>query len=136
MKWTNGLPFMILFVILDSQYICFGERVLIRSELCDDYCNIPNRTCVRYITPVVKCYNGQSRFPNDTSWSVYDIRDTVKSNRTTFVRKIYFSKDGSCRNQTDIFVLPFDECVGPFGKPRPWGTFHLICADDVHNMVF
>ncbi len=20
--------------------------------------------------------------------------------------------------------LPIDECVGPFGKPRPWGSFY------------
>ena len=69
----------------------------------------------------------------------------MKSMKRTF----YKSKDGSCsnpvqvqedsavdksayytnlmdQNNDDYFILPFDECVGPFGEPRPWGKFTLV----------
>lgn len=36
-------------------------------------------------------------------------------------------------NGTDVFQLPMNECVGPFGKPRPWGMF-LIASNYSLNM--
>ena len=102
--------------------------------------------CKTYTTPLDKCYNAKNLFPNDPSWSEFDIYDTLsmKSLKRTF----YKSSDGSCSNMIkleellenydnfaeqmndDYFVLPFDQCVGPFGAPRPWGKFTLVQNDD------
>ncbi len=57
-------------------------------------------------------------------------------------RRFFDSVDGTCRGnpsgsgddddggEEDAFVLPFDVCVGPFGPPRPWGTFTLLDERD------
>ena len=110
--------------------------------------------CKTYTTPLNKCYNAQTLFPDDPSWSTFDIYDTLsmKSLKRTF----YKSENGSCFNviksqelletimdrgyyydnfsqqmdDDDYFVLPFDQCVGPFGAPRPWGKFTLVQNDD------
>jgi hypothetical protein len=100
-----------------------GE-VAISTELCEKFCS-ENTTCLFYETPVVECYNGQALFPDDPSWGPYDIMDDLL-NDTSFVRRFYSSTDGSCRDETDLFELPFDECVGPFGQPRPWGIFEVM----------
>ena len=57
----------------------------------------------------------------------------------TFVRYFFETRDSSCDGNsldlvdvtkaTDKYVLPLDACVGPFGPPRPWGTFQLLKDD-------
>ena len=103
---------------------CSGDE-RIRTELCVDFCLENATACVSYQTPVFDCYNGQVLFPDDPSWGPYDIKDDTLDN-VAFARKFYSSKDGTCENQTDELELPFNECVGPFGQPRPWGKFELI----------
>jgi hypothetical protein len=121
-----------------------------------------SQDCRTYTTPLNTCYNAQTLFPDDPSWSTLDIYDTMsmKSLKRTF----YKSQDGSCSNvvhnvqdveiinrarlssslyknenvlmktkttqEDDYFILPFDECVGPFGEPRPWGKFTLVQSGD------
>eukprot|EP00586_Coscinodiscus_wailesii_P023797 CAMPEP_0172502152 /NCGR_PEP_ID=MMETSP1066-20121228/157160_1 /TAXON_ID=671091 /ORGANISM="Coscinodiscus wailesii, Strain CCMP2513" /LENGTH=46 /DNA_ID= /DNA_START= /DNA_END= /DNA_ORIENTATION= len=36
----------------------------------------------------------------------------------------------TCEDRTDKVMIPFNQCVGPFGDPRPWGTFLLIEEDE------
>ena len=91
--------------------------------------------CFKYTTPLDACYNGQALFPHDPSWSDSDIHDTMVYDNIK--RKIYPSKDGSCKGKIMYgddtnageepysFMLPLDECVGPFGPPRPYGKFSL-----------
>jgi hypothetical protein len=80
------------------------------------------------------CYNGAQLFPNDNnSWGPYDILDARilidENDNTVFRRTFYSSQNGSCRDMpTDEYDLPLNECVGPFGKPRPWGIFSLLDA--------
>jgi hypothetical protein len=108
----------------------------IETKMCDTFCSNRNTNCVVFETPVGVCYNGQSLFPNDPSWGEYDIRDVVVD-FSSFVRTFYATVDESCRNSTDLFSLPFDECVGPFGQPFPWGKFSLLHLDDsIHPRNF
>jgi hypothetical protein len=122
--------------------------------------------CKTYTTPLNECYNGQTLFPGDESWSSYDIYDTLSM--LSMKRTFYKSSDGSCSNalsaqdlldatkadsaaefaavgdmgfyrenfimqegEIDFFILPFDQCVGPFGPPRPWGKFTLMQEVDM-----
>jgi hypothetical protein len=116
-------------LLLAISYTVHGKDEIISTELCHNFCIFLKKTCVRYNTPVAICYNGQSLFPNDPSWGGFDVKDDVLDDHS-FSRKFYNSEDGTCREQTDEFTLPFNECIGPFGQPRPWGTFTLIRTDD------
>jgi hypothetical protein len=85
--------------------------------------------CKSYITPVSECYNSGDLFPNDPSWSGLDVLDTVICQ--TLIRTIFHTSDSSCTtsDSDDRFKIPLDECVGPFGQPRPWGSFSLLSSD-------
>ena len=95
----------------------------LNMTLCVDQCSL---NCKSYLTPLSECYNSQILFPNDPSWSGYDVFDTVICQ--TLVRAIFKTSNGSCTASTsdDRFQIPMNECVGPFGKPRPWGMFSLF----------
>ncbi len=63
-------------------------------------------------------------FPSDSQWGVYDILDRQIDNK--YLNRTFFSTvNGTCLNATDYFEIPLDSCVGPFGKPRPWGVFFI-----------
>ena len=98
------------------------SRMLL-TTLCSDKCT---RNCRHYQTPFQQCYNGHSLFPNDSSWnSTVDSLDTPIN--ATHFQRMFFEQGQSCRgNATDGFELPYDTCVGPFGAPRPWGSFQLL----------
>ena len=101
------------------------------TTLCRGQCV---QDCRNYITPLHQCYNGRELFPSDPSWSEFDILDTIimsnddGNDDSSLERFIFDSTDKSCRNVVDYFVLPTNTCVGPFGAPRPWGTFTIIEA--------
>lgn len=80
--------------------------------------------CKSYVTPFL-CFNPQKLFPRDAQWGDTDVKDII-FNKTLFHRHFYSSKDGTCSRETDVFELPFNECVGPFGPPRPWGEFRCV----------
>ena len=42
------------------------------------------------------------------------------------LRRAFYDTPGTCGAETDHFDVPLDQCVGPFGKPRPWGEFSLV----------
>ncbi len=77
-----------------------------------------------YLTPINTCYSSSKLFPNDPSWSGKDVRDDIICQ--TLVRTIFDTENSTCLGTGDTFEIPLNECVGPFGKPRPWGTFRLI----------
>ena len=77
--------------------------------------------CKAYLLPIGACFSPPALFPGDEQWGKFDVLDVCHSH---FLNRSFFaSEDGSCRNRTDGFVVPLDECVGPFGLPRPEGTF-------------
>ena len=111
--------------------------------------------CKQYTTPLNKCYNPQTLYPNDVSWGDVDILDELLLNNQ-LKRTFYKSKDGTCDGRVekiselllsgvepninndnknnidgkgDSYILPLNYCVGPFGKPRPFGKFSL------HNVI-
>ena len=84
----------------------------------DDGCS---SNCKSYSIPLSSCFSPPALFPGDAQWGTTDVVDTCTA--THLHRAFYASEDGSCTNQTDSFTLPLHECVGPFGKPRPWGYF-------------
>lgn len=104
-------------------------------DSCTDDATELTQGCQAYITPLNTCYNAQVLFPNDDTWGKIDIYDTMIMRDVK--RVFYESTDGSCvgkENDGDVvedyFMLPLDECVGPFGPPRPWGKFSLLFDDD------
>lgn len=119
---------------------------LLQTTLCADRCE---SDCVVYKTPWMTCYNGQHLFPSDPSWSEWDILDiplvstvmttpsSISSGKkdddinasplvlvASFRRFFFSTQNASCINTpTDIYTLPLNACLGPFGAPRPWGNF-------------
>jgi hypothetical protein len=96
--------------------------------ICDGFCT---GDCASYVTPIAVCFSPKWLFPKDPLWGEGDILDIVDGDgegqevNSSFSRTIFESSDGTCRSSTDNFIVPLDVCVGPFDKPRPWGTFKL-----------
>lgn len=98
---------------------------ILETVLCVDKCV---SGCKAYTTPIGLCFNGQQFFPEDPSWSGFDILDEL-IDEASIQRSFYATSNGTCGGQpTDGFVLPLNECVGPWGEPRPWGTLILLQA--------
>ena len=88
-------------------------------KLCSDRCD---SDCKMYDVPVGECFSPSRLFPGDAQWGDGDVLDTC--NTTHLDRSFFASRDGSCQNRTGGFDgLPLHTCIGPFGKPRPWGEF-------------
>ncbi len=77
--------------------------------------------CKEYEIPLSQCFSPSALFPGDEQWGAHDVLDVCHGHYLN--RSFFSSTDGTCFNRTDGFVLPLDECVGPFGKPRPYGYF-------------
>ena len=99
------------------------RKTMLNMTLCTGKCS---GDCKSYITPLSECYSSGDLFPNDPSWSGLDVFDTAICQ--TLVRRIFQTSNSSCRESDadDHFQIPLEECVGPFGQPRPWGTFSLV----------
>lgn len=97
------------------------------TTLCGDKCK---RHCRQYQTPLLTCFQGASLFPDDPSWNTSASIFDSPINATHFQRDFYehgSSCDHPCHGPpTDGFTLPYHTCVGPFGAPRPWGTFQIL----------
>jgi hypothetical protein len=77
--------------------------------------------CKVYEPPVGRCYSPPKLWPRDPQWGVSDTWDVC--NGSHLQRSFFSSVDSTCRGRTGGFTLPLRTCVGPFGKPRPWGNF-------------
>lgn len=102
----------------------------LNSTLCHGYCT---GECRSYTTPLNStCYNGQSLFPGDPSWGNVDVMDAIvdgEDGRAVLERNFFdASNTSACLGPSDLYTLPLNECVGPFGRPRPWGTFSLVAS--------
>jgi hypothetical protein len=82
--------------------------------------------CKTYITPVDECFSSATLFPDDPSWSGLDVYDRLVGDE--LLRTIYHTADGSCTpsDNDDRFQIDLNTCVGPFGRPRPWGIFSIL----------
>ena len=113
------------------------KHTMLNMTLCVDKC--AGYDCKSYITPINECYSSSRLFPNDPSWSGKDVYDTISICRTqTLTRTIYDTENGTCHSSNstgDKFHIPLNECVGPFGKPRPWGSFRLIQQQQNGNVT-
>lgn len=94
----------------------------LETVLCIDKCF---SDCKAYSTPLGFCFNAQKFFPSDPSWSKFDILDELIG-KVNIKRTIYASSNGTCVQRTDEFVLPLNQCIGPWGEPRPWGKLILL----------
>jgi hypothetical protein len=90
------------------------EAMQVCSGKCTD-------DCMTYHPPLNECYSPPKLWPGDVQWGDSDTLDVC--NATHLVRSFYPSTNGSCTGDADDFTLPLHTCVGPFGKPRPWGNF-------------
>ena len=108
-----------------------GEGRLL-TTLCVDRCL---SDCQSYQTRLSSCYNGQMLFPGDDSWGEFDIWDKLLT-QDEFRRSFFQTQNGTCAGvPTDVFSLPLDECVGPFGEPRPWGRFSCISCSPINAIL-
>ena len=112
-----------LLVFLGNVYASVASPSSLNTFLCTNYCQ---SGCQQYRTPFHRCYNPQTLFPLDSSWAHLDMFDMVL-NEVEFMRSFFGTNNETCSGDpTDTFRLQIDECVGPFGKPRPWGNFSFI----------
>ena len=104
--------------------------IILVTTLCRDKCQ---SGCRHYQTPLQKCFRGATLFPGDPSWnSTYDILDTPLN--ASYFRRDFYDSGNRCQGEPSdngSFELPYQVCVGPFGKPRPWGTFQILSAEDL-----
>lgn len=104
-----------------------ARNLHLTTTLCQDYCKTG---CISYVTPFDECYNPQKIFPSDESWGNEDVLDAnvtfSASSTITFDRTFYATLDGTCGGTAESQTLPLNECVGPFGAPRPWGKFEFL----------
>ena len=116
-----------------DEKISIQTKYQIRTTFCKD--RVCLTECSQVVTPLGSCYNGRhfSNFDEKNNpYGNYDIFDELEedkfNSRFLFKRSFYESEDGTCLGDvTDSFnALPLNECVGPFGEPRPWGKFELI----------
>lgn len=109
---------------VNDQGSTYQGHTLLNMTLCLRKCETD---CKSYITPTGVCYSSGALFPNDPSWSdEWDIWDDLIDD-VTLHRTIFRTKNNTCYgNDTDYFEIPLGVCVGPFGKPRPWGFFQVV----------
>lgn len=89
--------------------------------VCADRCST---NCKVYKVPLSVCFNPTVLWPGDKQWGDNDILDLCHPSKGKLNRTFFRTKDSSCHGYaSDSYELPLRECVGPFGKPRPWGTF-------------
>jgi len=119
-------------VLLSLNIVAQGhsDSPILVTELCVGFCD--GNDCRTYSTPLATCYSGQSLFPNDPSWGDVDFLDAVVDG--TLKRTFFRTNDSTCRDATDEFSLPLNECIGPFGPPRPWGQFSLVDKQEIDNI--
>lgn len=90
----------------------------LNQTLCSDKCD---SGCKTYISPI-GCYNPAKLWPHDSQWADFDILDTLMVSGHEVNRTFFKSKSGKCQaSDGEPVELPVDLCIGPFGKPRPWG---------------
>lgn len=85
--------------------------------------------CKSYNPPLEACYSPLDLWPGDPQWGGSDTLDSC--NGTHLHRSFFASTNGTCTARTDSFSLPLHSCIGPFGKPRPWGTFSCGGPDGI-----
>jgi hypothetical protein len=101
------------------------------TELCSSFCT---GKCCTYQTPIHTCFNGMTLFNHSVDWGTMDILDTISRLEGDdddppiyfLTRQFYESNTSMCQELFDTYELPLNECVGPFGKPHPWGRFTLV----------
>jgi len=107
------------------------ETMTLCVNCSDDSGCSKDRAAVVYHPPVGRCFSPPKLYPDDPAWGPSDVRDSCKAAdgdsrtySTSLVREFFNTTDGSCGGEpTDSYELPLGTCVGPFGKPRPWGVF-------------
>jgi hypothetical protein len=93
----------------------------LNQTLCANKCS---SDCKTYISPL-SCYNPSKLWPHDPQWGATDIRDS--KSLFSVNRTFYKSSDGTCTGiDGDPDELPMFMCIGPFGKPRPWGELRPV----------
>ena len=133
-SWVNVLLLVsstIVFVGGKKEDDVSDNSSVLITELCVGFCN--GSDCQSYLTPLSVCYNGQSLFPNDPSWGDVDFMDEIVDGMLE--RSFFRTNDGTCTDETDNYSLPLEECVGPFGKPRPWGKFSLSRTQGINESI-
>eukprot|EP00729_Bicosta_minor_P019101 gene19101-322_t len=105
---------MVLVFMLTMVFGNTVENMTTCSNKCDSGC----RT---YMIPLETCFSPAKLFPGDDTWGAGDVYD--KCEGKSLDRTFYDSTNGTCVGHDGGFTIPLNACVGPFGKPRPWGTF-------------
>ena len=102
---------------------CSGACASLNMTVCKTRCS---GGCVSYTTPVGRCWSPAKRYPHNPQWGTTDILDVCLDGGRQVNRSFFASTNGTCMHHTGGFLLPTAACIGPFGPPRPWGTFVCI----------
>ena len=109
-----------------SHLLGLADAMMENMTLCGAAGQPCSSDCKTYRVPLAQCFSPALRYPGDEQWGPFDVIDICQG---SFLNRSFFATtDGSCRNRTDGFVVPLNECVGPFGKPRPFGKFSCTAA--------
>ena len=89
---------------------------------CTKDCTLPP-----FITPALQCYNVQNQLfgQNDIFDEIFYSSDETLA--VAFKRSFFNSTNNTCSGGViDTFdYIPLNECIGPFGPPKPWGMFEF-----------
>ena len=118
---TCLLPLLRLALLTTTFGVTSAANMTEHMTVCKSRCS---GDCKTYAPPLNACYNPPSLWPGDPQWGTERILD--RCNATHVSRSFFAATDINCKTRTDGFDLPLGECFGPFGKPRPWGSFTCI----------
>ena len=104
--------------LLASSAMLAGEE---NMTVCGPLLPTCSGDCKTYSVPLDHCFAPPKLFPGDPQWGNENILDHC--NATHLSRSFFAEDDTACSRRTDGFVVPVNECIGPFGVPRPWGIF-------------
>eukprot|EP00312_Isochrysidales_sp_CCMP1244_P039941 CAMPEP_0202756294 /NCGR_PEP_ID=MMETSP1388-20130828/15602_1 /ASSEMBLY_ACC=CAM_ASM_000864 /TAXON_ID=37098 /ORGANISM="Isochrysis sp, Strain CCMP1244" /LENGTH=115 /DNA_ID=CAMNT_0049424145 /DNA_START=11 /DNA_END=355 /DNA_ORIENTATION=+ len=91
--------------------------------VCRSSCSVD---CKSYDLPLGVCYSPPLLFPGDPQWGAGDVLDQCDAAAGILTRTLYSSSGGTCRGGGSPVQVPLDVCVGPFGPPRPSGSFQCL----------
>ena len=69
-----------------------------------------------------ECTSPSDEWPGDEQWGTTSFIDSYKS-PLKMERAFYKDGDDQCSGDVDyVQEMPMKQCIGPWGKPRPWGS--------------
>ena len=122
-RTTRVVIMHVLHLLMSSAMLtrALAETLNENMTVCSPTSRCAPGDCKTYSVPLDHCFAPRKLFPGDPQWGTDSILDHCNS--THLSRSFFAEEDTTCKVKIDGFVVPLGECIGPFGLPRPWGTF-------------